>query len=132
MSTTNQFQRTVPLVSPVELGKANNGIGNAINTILRSGATLTNIKAYVRTAFDGSGTVTLTVTDGTTTFINAQSVKTASATTPLTNADSDNDYPTGGTIQAYITDQNSDSTKGQVVVKLFYEDGKVVDIYDNG
>ena len=133
MSTTHQYQRGEVNTARLHITKANIGAGNAQTVMLRKGSFLKNVTAFVRTAFDGTAAVTLTVTDGTTTLINAQSVTSASATTAVTVAASLKDFPNGGTISAYITDGTTTaSTVGEVVVEFEYTDGSVEYVYDGG
>ncbi len=118
MSTTIQSNRGYVKTATAKVEKEHNGSSNAIQVKLPQGSHLLGVAAAGVTAFDGSGTVTLTATDGTTTFISAENVKDAvgNETVDVTSKA----FPSGGTISVYITDQNSDSTEGEVWVTFTY------------
>ena len=129
VADANANSSTQPLSTAGFTGVA----GNVITAILRKGAIITGVTGFVRTAFNGTAAVTITLSDGTTTFINAQSVTSASATTPITAAVTTKDFPTGGTLTATLTDGTTTaSTAGWVVLLISYEDDRVVDVYDAG
>jgi hypothetical protein len=114
--STNLYQRQKVRAGLVTLGPANAGTGNGKTAKLPVGAHLLRMGYQTETAFDGSGTVTGTVSDGTTTFVNAVDVKT---TGNETVANVPKFYPAGGTLTFTLADQNDDSEEGQVVA--FYE-----------
>lgn len=119
MSTTSAFNRSEVKTAVARVSKANNGAGNGITIKLPNNTLLCRMIPASVTAFDGTGTVTITSTDGTTAFLNAVNVKdavgfeTASTAPPKF-------YPTGGTITTYITDQNSNSAAGDAFVLYEY------------
>lgn len=128
MSTSNQFNRVAVKSIPLRIGPDNNGIANAVTAKLPHGAMLIGVVPASVTAFNGTGTVTLTVTDGTTAFVNAANVKDAAGIE--TAAATAKAFKTGGTISGYITDQNSDSDAGEAWVALQYiEVGGTNEIY---
>ena len=119
MSTTSAFNRGEVKTAVARVSKAHNGAGNGITIKLPNNTLLCRMIPASVTAFDGTGTVTITSTDGTTAFLNAVNVKdavgfeTASTAPPKF-------YPTGGTITTYITDQNSNSATGDAFVLYEY------------
>jgi hypothetical protein len=115
-NTGRQYGLDGLIVASVAL--ASIGAGNEIITKLPPGAWVTNVVSNVTTAFDGSGTVTATLTDGTTVFINAI---TAKATGALATAVTNKYFPNGGTLTFSIADQNSNSTVGQVLIDVQYK-----------
>lgn len=97
MPVTINYARQFPRVAVAEATKANFGAGNGITIALPQGALLLGIDVFTETAFNtgSTGTATLTVSDGTTTFASAVDVKTAGAET-VTNVPKY--YPAGGTL----------------------------------
>lgn len=75
------------------------------------------VRGYVATANNDTGTATVTVSDGTTTFINAQNIKTVGA---LTVAVSDKFVTADTTITATITAANGNSTAGVFYLEIEY------------
>ena len=118
MSITAQFNRGYVKTATAKVTKANNGANNAIRIKLPLGSHLVGVACGSVTAFDGSGTVTATATDGTNTFISAEDVKnTVGNETVDVTAKA---FANGTTIDCYVTDQNSDSTLGEVWMTFFY------------
>ena len=119
MSTTSAFNVGNVKTRVARVSKDNNGASNGITIKLPQNTLLCRMIAASVTAFDGTGTVTITSTDGTTAFLSAVDVKntagfeTASTAPPKF-------YATGGTITTYITDQNSNSTAGDAFVVYEY------------
>ena len=124
MATTNQFNRGEPKIIAIKLTKANNGAANAVTAKLPQQAYIVDVKAHAPTAFNGTGTVTATLTDGTTAFVSAVDVKTAAG--PVTAAVVQKPLPVGGTLQAYIADANSNSSAGEVWMSVTY-----IEMYDS-
>lgn len=121
MATTSAFNRSKVKTAVARVGPANNGAANGITIKLAQNCTLLRMTACSVTAFDGTGTVTITSTDGTTAFLSGVDVKnTAGFETPSTAPPKH--YPSGGTITTYITDQNSNSTVGDAFVVYEYVD----------
>lgn len=118
MGTTNQYNRVIVKSLPLLIGPGNNGLANAVQGKLPHGAMVVGVVPASVTAFNGTGTVTLTVTDGTTAFVNAVNVKDAAGIE--TAAATGKAFPLGGTISGYITDQNGDSTAGEAWVAVNY------------
>lgn len=119
MSTTSAFNRSEVKTAVARVGKANNGAGNGITIKLPNNTLLCRMIPASVTAFDGTGTVTITSTDGTTAFLNAVNVKDAVGFETASTAPPKY-YPTGGTITTYITDQNSNSAAGDAFVLYEY------------
>lgn len=119
MATTSAFNRGKVKTAVARVDPAHNGASNGITIKLPQNSLLLRLSAASVTAFDGTGTVTITSTDGTTAFLSAVDVKntagfeTASTAPPKF-------YPAGGTITTYITDQNSNSAAGDAFVVYEY------------
>ncbi len=118
MATTNQFNRGYVKTISFKLKKGNNGAANAITAKLPQGALLVDSDAVSVTPFDGTGTVTATLTDGTTAFVSAVNVKDAAGVETVAVASKA--FPSGGVLQAYISDANGDSTIGEVWLTASY------------
>lgn len=101
----------------IDAGIAQIGTGNEVIVNIPPGGFVKNVSGWVPTAFDGTGTVTASLGDGTTTFINAQTVK---ATGVLTIAVVNKWYPSGGQLKFSIADQNSNSANGSVFAFVDY------------
>ena len=110
--------RQTGLSACVNAGIAQIGTGNEVVFKIPPGGYVDNVDFQVITAFDGTGTVTATLTDGTTVFINAQTVKSTGA---VTAAVTKKFYPNGGTLTFSIADQNGNSANGQVVGFVNYK-----------
>lgn len=99
--------------------------GGGFSAKIPVGAWVTNIVGLKNTAFNTAGTtptVTLTVGDGTTTFINAQTLASTGAVTVATTAKW---YPSGGTITGTITEgvasgSVTTATAGDALVRIEY------------
>ena len=129
MSTTSAFARGKVKTAVARVSKAHNGAGNGITIKLPNNCLLLRTTGRSVTAFDGTGTVTITSTDGTTAFWSAVNIKDAVGFETVSNAPP-NFYPSGGTITTYITDQNSNSTAGDAFVLYEYvELSEGVEVY---
>ena len=117
MAVSKTFTRSKSRFAEVRLTKDNNGAGNAVTIRLKPGSWVLRTAATVPTVFDGTGTVTVTSTDGTVTWWSAVTVKNAGMATAT--ASTTKFYPNGGTITSYIADQNANSTTGDV--RVLYE-----------
>lgn len=97
------LERQWPLTALADLSVADIGAANTVSVKVPPGAYVTDVSLEVSTAFNtgGTGTIALTATDGTTTFINAQSIKTTGI---KTIAVAKKFFPSGGTITATITE----------------------------
>ena len=113
--TTKVSARQKILVALVELGIANIGAGNGYEIKLPVGALLLDAGVFTDTAFDGT-TNTATISDGTTTFVNAVDLASTGAETVTIVPKR---YPTGGTITASGTVTGS-PTAGLAAVVLEY------------
>lgn len=100
-----------------DLGPSNMGTGNGFTAKLPQGAILARLIALTVTAFDSETTATLTVTDGTTTFVNAQDVK---STGSETVANTPKYFPAGGELQFNLAQTGAAATAGRVLVVAEY------------
>lgn len=119
MGTTSAFNRGKVKTAIARVGKANSGASNAVTIKLPNNALLLRTTGLSATAFDGSGTVTLTSTDGTTAFWSGVNVKDSAGFETVSSAPP-KFYPAGATISTYIADQNSDSDEGDAIVLYEY------------
>ena len=113
--TTKVDARQKILVALVELGIANIGAGNGYEIKLPVGALLLDAGVFTDTAFDGT-TNTATISDGTTTFVNAQDVKTTGEETVAADKKY---YPNGGTISVTMA-QTGTATVGKALAWVSY------------
>lgn len=116
MAATNLYERQEPKYAMFDLGPSNIGSNGYTITIPR-GAQTCDMAAETVTAFDGTGTVTLSIADGTTTFVSAEDIKTTGVEAVDRTVKF---YPDGGTITVSIADANSDSAAGRVVGYIAY------------
>lgn len=113
---TNAYERQQPKYAMVDLGPTN--IGSAGYTaVIPRGSLIVAVGLITVTAFDGTGTVTGTITDGTTAFVNGQDVKSTGIETVAT---AQKFLADGGTVQFNIADQNSDSGAGRAIGYVAY------------
>ncbi len=116
MSNTVVKHRQYPLVADVPIMTiANIGAGLGYDVVLPPGAYVREVYADTLVAFDGT-TNTITISDGTTTFVNAQDVK---STGRETAAVPGKYYPNGGTISITMA-QTGSATVGQVKPTIEY------------
>lgn len=115
--TTNVYDRGKILVIQAAVGPANMGAGNGFSAKLPRGATLLRVTALTATAFNSETTATLTVSDGTTTFVNAVDIK---STGSETVANAPKHYPDGGTINVTAAQTGAGATAGLTVVVAEY------------
>lgn len=115
---TKVVGRQYSLAACVDAGVPQIGAGNEVTFNVPAGAYVDGVDFQVLTAFDGSGTVTGTLSDGTTTFINAQTLK---ATGAVTVAVSKKYFPNGGKLTFSIADQNGNSANGSVLGFVSYK-----------
>lgn len=113
--TTNLYERQEPKLCQAVLEIGNIGAGNGVSFNVPPGAHVYGIAAYVSTQFNGT-TNTLTLSDGTTTFISAEDVKTAGAVTVDVLQKY---YPNGGTLTATMA-QTGTATAGVVSLVFAY------------
>jgi hypothetical protein len=120
----NIYDRQTPLSILVRLTPEDIA-GGGFSAKVPHGALVTNVVGLKQTAFNTAGTtptVTLTVGDGTTTFINAQ---TLTGTGAITAAVTTKFYPSGGTITGAITEGVASgaittATAGDAFVRIDY------------
>ena len=115
--STNQFNRQEVLSAMVDLGIANIGTDKGYTAVIPRGSLIIAVGLITVTGFDGTGTVTGTITDGTTAFINAQDVKTTGIETVATTHKFVVD---GATIQFSLADANSNSAAGRAIGYVNY------------
>ena len=113
--TTKVSARQKILVALVELGIANIGAGNGYDIKLPPKALLLGAGVFTDTAFDGT-TNTATIGDGTTTFVNAQDVKTTGEETVAIDKKY---YPNGGTVSVTMA-QTGTATVGKALAWVSY------------
>ena len=132
MGKKNAYDRQPVLSVVAELGVENIGTGNEVVAKLPQGAVVVGVLALCVTAFDTDGesaTVKLTVSDGTTAFVNAQSV---ASTGKLTAAATEKHFPTGGTLTCSIVEASADATATEgkaLVIVQYVQIGAGGDIY---
>ena len=129
---TIQSNRTKTVIAEYMLGIAEIGAANAVTFTIPRGATLLRATALTVTAFNtgSTGTATLTVADGTTTFANAVDIK---STGSETVANVPKHYADGGVITATIAETivTTTATAGKVHLVLEYvQTGTVCSIQD--
>ena len=116
--TTAFIERQWPLdAGPVVLGIANLGAGNGVTITLPPKTYLKTINGTIVTAFNSTTTGTATISDGTTTFVNAGSIL---ATGQLTVTNAPKYYPNGGTITVSAAQTGTAATVGTLIVTLSY------------
>lgn len=120
----NAFDRQAPQSILVQLTPEDIA-GGGFTAKLPRGAWVTNIAGVKNTAFNTAGdtpTVTLTLTDGTTTFISAE---TLTGTGTITVDTTTKYFPNGGTLAGTITEGVSSgdvttATAGDALVRIDY------------
>lgn len=122
--STKQAKRQYERNILVELGPGNMGAGNEVTARLPQGAWVTNVVPVTETAFNSGTTATMTVTDGTTVFVNAQDVKTTGIETA---AVTQKYYPQGGTLTCSLGQTGTAATSGRALVKISYLQSDVED-----
>lgn len=115
--TTKQIDRQYSKVAVADLGIAQMGTGNGITIAVPAGALVLRVLLQTITAFDSVTTATGTVTDGTTSYVTAQDVKTTGAET---SAGAPKFYPTGGTITASLAETGAAATVGRALAVVEY------------
>lgn len=113
--TTKVDARQKVLAAFVELLIGNIGANNGYDIKLPAGALLLDVGVLTDTAFDGT-TNTATIADGTTTFVNAQDVKTTGEETVAADKKY---YPNGGTISVTMA-QTGTATVGRAFAWVTY------------
>ena len=117
MATTKVTDRQPPILATVDLGIANMGTDNGQTFVLPPNALLLRMTLLTITAFDSVTTSTATVSDGTTTFVNAVDTKTVGSETV---ANTPKFYPSGGTITASLAETGATATVGRAVLVAEY------------
>lgn len=119
MTTQSAYLRTPTRTAIARVGPANNGPAKGITIRLPSGTLLLRTVAASLKAFNGTGAVTLTSTDGTMAFWSAVNVKDAPGFETVSAAPP-KFYPNGATITTSIADANGNSTTGDAFVVYEY------------
>lgn len=114
--TTNVYDRGKVQTIVADLGPANSGAGNGISAKLPRGSVLLRLTLLTVTAFN-STTNTATVSDGTTTFVNAVDTQ---STGSETVANAPKFYPDGGTLSATLASTGTAPTAGRAVLVAEY------------
>lgn len=115
MATFNVIDRQHVHAAVIDLGITNIGASAGFTVALPPGAELLRITAHTVTAFNGT-TNTLTIGDGTTTFVNAVDTQ---STGSETVANVPKLYVSGGTL-AITMAQTGTATAGRAVVTVEY------------
>lgn len=100
-----------------DLRIANIGSGNGYTISIPPGAIVNSVGLITDTAFNSATTTTATISDGTTTFVNAQDVKTTGIETVAVAAKF---YPDGGTITVSLAETGATATAGRAVAYVGY------------
>jgi len=115
--STKQIDRAYRKVIIADLGVANMGTGNGVEAAVPPNALVLSVGLLGVTAFDSETTATGSIGDGTTTFVNAQDVKTTGAKTV---AVSSKYYPAGGTITFSLAETGDAATVGRAIGTVEY------------
>ena len=117
MASTHLDERQYPLAAIADLGISNIGASNTVTVRLPQAALLTSIQLLTVTAFNSETTATATVSDGTTTFVNAVDIK---STGSETVANVPKFYPTGGTLTVTLAETGAAATAGRAIFVANY------------
>lgn len=110
--TTNHNKRQYLRHILVDLGVGNVGAGNGVEASLPQGAYLLSCGIHTITAFNAATTNTGTVSDGTTTFVNAQDT---GSTGVETSTGTPKFYPTGGKLTWSLASTGAAATAGRAL-----------------
>jgi hypothetical protein len=99
------------------LGISNMGAATGYDITIPPGGYVTEITVDTLVAFDSATTATLTVTDGTTVFVNGVDIKTTGRETTTIAAAY---YPSGGVIHVNLAQTGAGATVGTAVVVVSY------------
>lgn len=117
MAQTQIVERQYPLYAVADVGIANIGAGNEAVISLPPNAMLLDLTVDVVTAFNSATTTTISVADGTTTFVSAEDAKTAGREA----ADSVSKfYPSGGDVTVSLAETGAAATAGRAIVVAQY------------
>jgi len=101
-----------------ELTIANIGTGNGYTIHIPRGAIVVDVGLYTDTAFNSATTTTGTIADdSSTTYVNAQDVKSTGIETVAVTSKF---YPTGGTITVSLAETGATATAGHAVAYVGY------------
>jgi hypothetical protein len=116
MSSTRKIDtRQWPVVALADIVIGD--MGNTVTIGLPPGALLRELTAQTITAFNSVTTAVMSVSDGTTTFINGVDLKSTGAET-VSNLQTY--YPSGGTLTITPTQTGGDATAGETIVSAEY------------
>lgn len=118
MANERIIARQYNLSAAKKLTVANLGAGNGYDFAIPADALLLRAGFITTTAFNSAGTSTVTATDGTTVFVNAQDTKTAAGFE--TAAVVGKYYPSGGTVSFNLADGGGTSTVGEGIAYIEY------------
>lgn len=126
MATTLIEGRQYPLVALAALTPENNGAGNEVIINVRPGALLRGVQVLTLTAFN-STTNTLNISDGTTTFVSVEDIKTTGSETVDVGFKY---FPSGGTITIALASTGDAPTAGLAHVLLdFVQVGRANELH---
>lgn len=114
---TKIIDRTYPMGQAKAVGIANIGAGNGLEFAIPIGAILVRVIALTTVAFNSATTTTLTIGDGTTTFVNAVDIK---STGSEAVANVPKYYPAGGTLSVTLAETGAAATAGEAFVYIEY------------
>lgn len=117
MTTKHDNSRQWPLVAYKDLVLADFTTPQVYDVVLPPGALLMSIVVLTVTAVNAGTTATLTVGDGTTTFVNGVDVTTTGSETV---SNTPKYYPSGGTLTITPATTGTAATTGQVEVYAEY------------
>lgn len=117
MASTNKPSRQYSLHAVADMGITNIGAGKEQHFKLPPKAMLLNVFADTTTAFNSATTTTLSVGDGTTTFVAAVDAKTAGRETA---SNVGKFYPSGGTVTVSMAETGAAATAGRAIVAVEY------------
>lgn len=114
---TNVSERQYPLAAIADTGIANMGAGNEVTFDIPPGAFVYGVTCDTVTAFNSVTTATITVSDGSVTFVAAQDLKTLGRETA---AVAHKLYPSGGTITVSLAETGGAATVGRNITTVLY------------
>lgn len=128
MAFVKNAGRQYPLVAVQKIDYTGYTSGAAFNAVeLPVGARLLGVNFYTDTAWNTGTSATITVSDGTATFINAQDIKSAGSETSTQTPFKP--YPAGGQISVTVTDTGTAPTAGAGhLVVQYVVDGRANDV----
>lgn len=118
MPITRNLARQYPLAAIAELRAVRDmGAGNEVRIAVPAGALVYSVVTLTETAFTVNTTSTVTVSDGTLVYVNAQDTKTAGVETVAAQTKF---YPTAGVITCSMAETGTPAPLGRVFVIVKY------------